>query len=120
METTTDHDIEALIENELLTKKSKQSDIYAGAAEYLLYRESNLYDAITLTNSAIAIDENNGWARSLKIRIYERMKLYDQILAAIVQYQQYAESRDWENEAEKQNTLTHLKPEHKRISSLKP
>jgi hypothetical protein len=119
IETTTDSEIEKLIEEELLTKKNKDSDIYAGAAEYLFFQGDNLMDAITLANTAIELNEQNGWARSLKIKIYEKMKLFSMALAEIDNYSKYAQSRKWEDEIEKKNTLEFLKKEHLRISSLK-
>ena len=66
MSTTTDSSIERFINDELLTGKHTDSDIYAGAAEYLLFQGENLMNAIALANSAIQINENNGWARSLR------------------------------------------------------
>lgn len=118
VETTTDSEIEKLIEEELLTKKNKDSDIYAGAAEYLFFRGDNLMDAITLAEVAIEINENNGWARSLKINIYEKMKLFDTALTEIDNYVKYAQGRQWDDELEKQNTLEFLKKEQIRISRL--
>lgn len=118
VETTTDSEIEKLIEEELLTKKNKDSDIYAGAAEYLFFRDDNLMDAITLAEVAIEINENNGWARSLKINIYEKMKLFDTALTEIDNYVKYAQGRQWDDELEKQNTLEFLKKEQIRISRL--
>lgn len=119
IETTTDFEIEQLIEGELLTEKNKDSDIYAGAAEYLFFQGDNLMDAITLANTAIVLNEHNGWARSLKIKIYEKMKLFSMALAEIENYTKYAQSRKWEDEIEKRNTLEFLEKEHLRISSLK-
>lgn len=118
VETTTDSDIERLIVEELLTKEEQDSDIYAGAAEYLYFQGQDLLQAVTLTETAIEIDVDNGWARSLKIKIYERLKLYDRALTAIDDYLQYARSRDWEDEVEEQNTLDFLQREQARISQL--
>jgi tetratricopeptide (TPR) repeat protein len=118
IETTTDSEIEKLIEEELLTKKCKDSDIYAGAAEYLFFQGDNLMEAITLAERAIEINENNGWARSLKIKIYEKMKLFDMALTEIDDYTKYAQSRKWKDDLEKENTMEFLKKEHMRISSL--
>jgi tetratricopeptide (TPR) repeat protein len=119
VETTTDSDIQKLIEGELLTEKNKDSDIYAGAAEYLFFQGTNLMDAITLANTAIELNEHNGWARSLKIKIYEKMNSFDMALAEIENYTKYARSRKWNDEMEKKNTLNFLKKEYLRINSLK-
>ena len=118
VETTTDRRIKKLIEEELLTKKKQNSDIYAGAAEYLLFQGNNLMDAIALTETAIEINKDNGWARSLKIKIYEKMKRYDKALTAIHDYKKYAQSKTWDSEVEKENTLDYLENAYKRISKL--
>lgn len=119
IETKTDFEIEKLIEEELLTKKNKDSDIYAGAAEYLLFQCANLMEAITLANTAIELNEHNGWARSLKIKIYEKMKLFSTTLAEIDNYTKYAQSRKWEDPIEEKNTLEFLQKEYLRINRLK-
>lgn len=119
VETTTDSEIEKLIKEELITKKNKDSDIYAGAAEYLFFQGANLMDALTLANTAIELNEHNGWARSLKIKIYEKMKLFSMALAEIDNYTEYAQSRKWEDEIEKTHTLEFLEKEYLRINGLK-
>lgn len=81
IETSTDIEIEEFIKQELDTRKNKDSDIYAGAAEYLFFQGNNLMEAIDLASYAIEINQNNGWAISLKIKIYERMKLYTKAIA---------------------------------------
>ena len=118
IETTTDIEIEKLIDEELLTRKNKDSDIYAGAAEYLFFQGNNLMDAIALTEMAIELNEHNGWARSLKIKIYEKMKLFGMALTEIDNYTKYAHSRKWDDEIEKKNTLDYLEKEYSRISGM--
>lgn len=118
VETTTDDEIENLIQTELLTKKSKDAQIYAGAAEYLLYQGNDYSGALTLADYAIELD-NNGWARGLKIKIYEKMKLYDIALIELDQFIQQAQSStSHENEKAKENLLNQLKLDHERISAL--
>ncbi len=80
IETTTDNDLNDFITNELFTRNNKESNIYAGASEYLFYKGDSLENALKLADIAIEIDTNNGWARSLKVRIYERLKLYDNVI----------------------------------------
>lgn len=115
VQTSTDREIEELIRTELLTKKSRESDMYAGAAEYLFYRGENLSDAIKLADFALELDKNNGWARNLKIRIYERLKLFDDALFEINQFTQNVQSRNYDNQKEKENTLRQLKSDYERI-----
>lgn len=118
VKTTTDSEIEELIKKELLTKKNKNSNIYAGAAEYLLYQGSNFSDALKLAGFAIEFDKNNGWARSLRIRIYEKLKLYDKALIEVNQFFQHAKSRSYDDENEKENTMRELSVYRERISNL--
>jgi hypothetical protein len=92
--------------------------IYAGAAEYLFFQGNNLMDAITLAEIAIELNKNNDWARSLKIKIYEKMKLYNMALTEIDNYTKYAQSKKWDDEIEKKNTLDFLEKEYLRISRL--
>ncbi len=83
LETTTDPEMEEFIQSVLLSKNHDSSNIYAGAAEYLLYQGKDYSDALLLADYAIELDPNNGWARMLKIKIYERLKLYDKALQEI-------------------------------------
>jgi tetratricopeptide (TPR) repeat protein len=83
IETTTDQEIEQFITEELFTGKSQKSNLYAGAAEYYLYQGTNWMAGLQLADQALALDPNNGWARDLKIRIYERLKYYKNALREI-------------------------------------
>ena len=116
VETTTDSEIEMLIRTQLLTKKNKDSRIYAGAAEYLLYQGNNYSDALKLADYAIELDKN-GWARGLKIKIYEKLKLYDDALQEINEYIQNAPSMNYD-EKQMENILRELKSDYERISKL--
>ncbi|MGB5189398.1 DUF2911 domain-containing protein [Robiginitalea sp.] len=119
VETTTDEALEKWISEELLTQKNKDSDIYAGAAEYWLYRGENLNDALKLADIAIELDTNNGWARSLKIKLYEQQKRYEDAIAEIQKSLQNVESREFEDQREKENELQQLRSELERIRKLK-
>ncbi|MET2985142.1 DUF2911 domain-containing protein [Aureibaculum conchae] len=118
VKTTTDSEIEELIETDLLTKKSKDSRIYAGASEYLLFQDRNFSDALKLAGFAIELDKNNGWARSLRIKIYEKLKLYDEALAEVDIFIKHIQSRKYDNEKEKENIMRELRSDHVRISNL--
>lgn len=83
IETSTDEEIEKLIEEKLLTGLHQNSDIYAGAAEFLIYQSKDFVLALQLAEKAIELDKQNEWARNLKIRIYEKLKLYDNALVEI-------------------------------------
>lgn len=119
IETTTDEEIERRITDELLTRKNTESNIYAGAAEYLLYQGGDLESALELTDIAIELDSNNGWARSLKISVYEKLELYDDAIDELNLAIENIRSRDFEGETEKENELNQLQQELDRIKKLK-
>lgn len=118
IETGVDKEVESLIQNELEIGKTKDSDIYAGASEYLFYQGADLLNAIKLAEMAIELDENNGWARQLKIRIYEKLKLYDNALNEINIFMKHTQEREYENEAQRENTIKSLKSDYDRINKL--
>jgi tetratricopeptide (TPR) repeat protein len=119
VETTTDEELEKLINNELLARKNKESNIYAGASEYLLYKGDNLANALKLADIAIELDENNGWARNLKVKVYEKLKLYDNAIKEVNLAIENIESRDYKNENEKKNELNRLKKDLDKLNELK-
>ncbi|WP_299555389.1 DUF2911 domain-containing protein [Seonamhaeicola sp.] len=116
IQTTTDMDTEGYIQTELLTKKNKDSDAYAGAAEYLFYQRENLSEALKLAETGIELN-NNGWARGVKIRIFEHLKLYNNALQEINEYLQKVPSMNYSQE-QKKSLLTQLKSDYERISNL--
>lgn len=119
LETSTDDEVKKLITNDLLTKNSKDSDIYAGASEYLYYKGEDLVNALKLCDSAIALNKNNGWARSLKVRIYEKLKLYDNAIAELKLSIKNTESREDLNKVQKENILNRSKLDLARLTELK-
>lgn len=119
VETTTDDELEKWIAEELLTLKNKDSDIYAGAAEYLLYRGENFSDALKLADIAIELDADNGWARRLKTKLYERQGRYDDALDEIQRSLDNVEGREYPDKREKENELLQLRSELERIRKLK-
>ncbi|BFP42813.1 DUF2911 domain-containing protein [Flavobacteriaceae bacterium GF1] len=119
VETTTDDNLNDFITKELFTRKNKESNIYAGASEYLFYKGDNLTNAIKLADIAIGLDANNGWARSLKVRIFETLKLYDKAINEINLAIQNINSRYYRDKTEKENELSQFKKDLDRIKKLK-
>ncbi len=101
IETSTDRLIEQFIEERLMSGQEQDSDIYAGAAEYHLYRGTNLDQAILLADKALAINRQNGWARNLKIRIYDRLQQFQKALDEIEKAIQEINAREYKNEEER-------------------
>ena len=119
VETGTDQMIEAFIQTELMTGENSHSDLYAGASEYFFYQGKNFGDAIELTEKALALDPQNGWARSLKIRLFERLKLWDQALEEIDKTIRRLQSQAHSGEEEVNQEIKQLKSDYQRILQLK-
>tara|TARA_R110002167_G_scaffold128570_4_gene310910 strand:+ start:962 stop:1825 length:864 start_codon:yes stop_codon:yes gene_type:complete len=85
IETSTNAKIEKLIQEELLTYKNQVSNIYAGAASYLVFREIDYANALKLAEKAKQLDKNNEWVYGIKIGIYEKLKLFDDAISEIKQ-----------------------------------
>lgn len=81
--TGTDEKVQSYIDQDLLTRKSKDSNRYAGAAEYLYYLNTEPAKAIQLTELALEMDHSNGWARRLKVFLLERQEQYSEALNSI-------------------------------------
>lgn len=109
LQTTTDQLIENFIAKKLLTGNEKNSDIYAGAAEYYLYQGTNLSEAILLADKALDIDENNSWARDLKVRIYERLKLYNNALLELEKLLEETKTAQYESKVARESEIKSLK-----------
>ena len=119
VKTTTDEELDKRISNELLTRKNKVSKIYAGASEYLFYKGDNLENALKLADIAIELDRNNGWARNLKVKLYEKLKLYDNAIDEVNLAIENEELREYKDKTEKENELNQLKKDLERIKKLK-
>ena len=104
MQTSTDEEILKFIKEQLLTKKEKNSDKYAGAAEYLHYQNINSFEAIKLTQIAFELDENNGWARRLNMELYEKLGMYAKALQSANQAIEFSTDKEsWKSHIERLN-----------------
>ena len=108
VETSTDAEMEKFIQEKLLTGIHKNSDIYAGAAEYYLYQGSNFHRAIQLADKALEIDTKNGWARNLKISLYERLDLHNKALEEIEKAIQHVKTTEFEQEKHRLEEIERL------------
>lgn len=105
VQTTADEEMLNYINQYLLTKKEKDSDIYAGAADHLSYQNHNFRDAIKLADIAIQLDKNNGWARRIKMDVYEKLHMYSDALIVLSQAIEYESNKEeiqyWEKHVER-------------------
>lgn len=113
IETSTNEEIEKLIEEKLLAGLHKDSDIYAGAVEFLIYQSKDFALALQLAEKAIELDEQNEWARNLKIRIYEKLKLYDNAMEEINKTVDMLKEK-----GNRAREINQLEADYKRIMSL--
>ena len=67
----------------MLTLREKDENQYANAAEQLFYLNTRLADAIKLADIAIQFDQSNGFARRVKVDVYERQKRFAEALEEI-------------------------------------
>lgn len=82
--TSTDEEIMKYIREEVITGKTTEPNIYAGAAEYMLYQGLNLHEALRLADKAIQLDKSS-WAGNVKLKLYETMGHYDEAIEMIKQ-----------------------------------
>lgn len=81
--TSTDEDLMNYIDEFLLTKKEKDGKRYSNAAEHLYFSNKRLKEAILLTNIAIEKNSSDGFARNVKMNIYEKLHQYSKALKVI-------------------------------------
>ena len=112
--TSTNEKIQKLISEELLTGNNKVSDIYAGAASYLAFREIDYTNALKLAEKAIELDKNNEWVYGIKIEIYEKLKLYDNAITEINRALEIL-GKNKENRIEE---IKKLESDYKRLNKL--
>jgi len=115
VQTDTDSQLQERILRDLVSHQSKETNLYAGAAEYLYFKGSNLMQALDLADYAVKLDPSNGWARSLKIKLFERLKLYDQALSEIELYRKYTQTESKDDPLEKKRTMQELQSIEDRI-----
>lgn len=83
LQTSTDKQLMTYIDTLLLTGKDTDANAYANAAEQLFYLGHRINDALTLADMAIIRKSNVGFARRVKVDIYERLQRYDEALEEI-------------------------------------
>jgi len=86
IETSTNTQMDKLIQEELLTDKNQIAYNYASASAYLFYLGKDLSTALMLADTAIEMDKEMVWIRNVKIGIYESLHLYANAIDEINQY----------------------------------
>lgn len=118
IETTTDDEIMGLIKTELLTGKSKVSQLYAGAASYLYFQGEDYPLALQIADKALKLNTENTWVYNTKISIYEKMMLYDEILTTIDQAIDGTKKRSYESEEARLVDIDAYKARYKYFEEL--
>lgn len=81
--TTTDADLMQYIDEFLLTRKEADANRYSNAAEQLYFSNTRLNEAIRLTDIAIEKNSDDGFARRVKMDIYEKLHRHDKALQVV-------------------------------------
>lgn len=81
--TTTLADLMQYIDEFLLTRKEADANRYSNAAEQLYFSNTRLNEAIRLTDIAIEKNSDDGFARRVKMDIYEKLHRYDKALQVV-------------------------------------
>lgn len=105
--TSTDEEIMRYIREEVIPGKSTEPNIYAGAAEYLLYQGVNLPEALKLTDKAILLDKNS-WARNVKLKLYLTMGHDDDAIEMIEQEIKSTKESRYEREKDRTDRIEEL------------
>lgn len=119
IETTTDEEIRGLIKTELLTGKNKVSQIYAGAASYLYFQGEDYPTALMLADKALQLNSENTWVYNTKISIYEKMKLYDELLTTIDQAIEGVKKYSYSSEKDRLVDIEAYRTRYKDFEALK-
>jgi hypothetical protein len=114
--TATDEEIMSYIREEVISGKSTDPDIYAGASEYMLYQGLDLYEALRLANKAIQLDRNS-WAGNVKLKLYERIGYYDEAIEMIKHEIEATKKGKYEREKDRADNLNELEITLNRIKN---
>lgn len=114
--TATDEEIMSYIREEVISGKSTDPDIYAGASEYMLYQGLDLYEALRLANKAIQLDRNS-WAGNVKLKLYERIGYYDEAIEMIKHAIEATKKGKYEREKDRADNLNELEITLNRIKN---
>jgi len=120
IETSTDPETMAFIKTQLLSGKSADSDLYANASDYFLFHNKNLYQGVELAQKAIELNSENGFARRVKVELYEKLLRFDLALLEAQKAYEACKIRNFESEEVRVIELKNWQNIQKRIeASLK-
>jgi tetratricopeptide (TPR) repeat protein len=105
--TSTDEEIMTYIKEEVITGKSKEPNLYAGAAEYFLYQGTDLHEALRLSDKAIQLDKSS-WAGNVKLKLYEAMGHYDEAIQMLVLAIEQTKNGKYEREKDRKDRIMEL------------
>lgn len=117
--TSSDERAMRYIQEELLTGKEKDPDQYGMGADYLMYQNQNFSDALILAEMMIQKEGNEGWARIIKLTVYEKLHLYDKALVEIEKGIAHTQTSEYEEEVYRENDLKEWKRHAVRIDAAK-
>jgi hypothetical protein len=112
--TGTDAAVMDFISESLMTDKEEKDDPYLSAADYLLFTNTNFYDAIHLGQKAQAIEKSD-FAYWVQKEAYEKLEFYDKALAIAEEALAWQETRQFANEADKKAEVESWEKEVRRL-----
>jgi tetratricopeptide (TPR) repeat protein len=105
--TSTDEEMMRYIQDEVISGKSRDPNIYAGAAEYMLYQGINLHEAVRLADKALQLDKNS-WAGNVKLKLYETMGYYEEAIQMVKQGLDVTRKGKYEREKDQLERIAEL------------
>ena len=81
--TSTDEIFMRYVDESLLTEKEEDYNRYSNAAEQLYYLNARLKDALVLTDIALKMNHDDGFARRVKMELLEKLHQYDEAMEVI-------------------------------------
>jgi tetratricopeptide (TPR) repeat protein len=114
--TSTDKEIMRFINDQVAANKTEDANLYAGAAEYLLYQGQDLYQALRLANKAVQLNKNS-WAGNVRVKLYETLGYYDEAIKNLEQQIDAAKKGKYEREKDRQDRIKELETAIARIRS---
>lgn len=114
--TSTNEETTTFINDQVASNKTNDANLYAGAAEYLLYQGQDLYQALIFANKAVQLDTNS-WARNVRVKLYETLGYYDEAIKNLEQDIHAAKIGKYEREKDRQDRIRELETSLARIRS---
>lgn len=109
IETSTDKDLMAFIDNELLTQKIKNADDYPMAADYLFFHDKDLLKGVELSRIGLEMNTKSTFSAARQVDILEKLGYLDKAIVAIDQLILATERRDYDEEKYRKRDIEQIR-----------